>query len=43
MTWNQLDGLLTQGNDSHTVDHPDDLTILATQQITMRSAIPGRA
>jgi hypothetical protein len=32
MTWNQLDGLLAQGNDidSHTVDHPDDLTILAT-------------
>ena len=36
MSWTQLDTLLAQGNDigSHTVDHPDDLTALTTQQVT---------
>jgi peptidoglycan/xylan/chitin deacetylase (PgdA/CDA1 family) len=34
MTWSQLDALQAQGNDigSHTVDHPDNLTTLTTQQ-----------
>jgi peptidoglycan/xylan/chitin deacetylase (PgdA/CDA1 family) len=36
MTWSQLDTLQAQGNDigSHTVDHPDNLTTLTTQQQT---------
>jgi peptidoglycan/xylan/chitin deacetylase (PgdA/CDA1 family) len=36
MSWSQLDTLQAQGNDigSHTVDHPDNLTILTPQQIT---------
>lgn len=36
MTWAQLNTLEAQGNDigSHTIDHPDNLTVLTTQQIT---------
>jgi peptidoglycan/xylan/chitin deacetylase (PgdA/CDA1 family) len=36
MTWAQLNTLEAQGNDigSHTIDHPDNLTLLTTQQIT---------
>jgi peptidoglycan/xylan/chitin deacetylase (PgdA/CDA1 family) len=36
MTWSQLDQLQAQGNDvgSHTIDHPDDITQLTTQQMT---------
>jgi peptidoglycan/xylan/chitin deacetylase (PgdA/CDA1 family) len=36
MSWSQLDTLQAQGNDigSHTIDHPDNLTILTTAQIT---------
>jgi peptidoglycan/xylan/chitin deacetylase (PgdA/CDA1 family) len=36
MSWAQLNTLAAQGNDigSHTVDHPDDLTVLTTQQVT---------
>lgn len=36
MSWGQLNTLQAQGNDvgSHTIDHPDDLTILNTQQQT---------
>ena len=35
MSWSQLDALAAQGNDigSHTVDHPDDLTQLTTNQL----------
>ena len=35
MSWTQLDALLAQGNDigSHTITHPDNLTILTTAQL----------